>query len=89
MDMLFPEKEDTRPAAIQKTVRTVQWIQAVVVTCAALYLYGVSITPLLAGVVILIISEATIRLTVRKKNTNEKSRPVCNQLQVGRLFYEI
>lgn len=67
MDMLFPEKEDTRPAAIKRIVRTVQWIQAAVVTCAALYLYGVSVTPLLVGAVILIISEATIRLTVEKK----------------------
>ncbi|HJF32374.1 MAG TPA: ABC transporter permease [Sporosarcina psychrophila] len=68
MDMLFPEKEDTRPAAIKKTVRTVQWIQAAVVACAALYLYGMSVIPLLAGVVILIISEATIRLTGEKKD---------------------
>ncbi|WP_438297845.1 ABC transporter permease [Sporosarcina sp. FA15] len=67
MDMLFPEKEDTRPDAIKRIVRTVQWIQAAVVTCAALYLYGVSVTPLLVGAVILIISEATIRLTVEKK----------------------
>ncbi len=42
MDMLFPEKEDTRPDAIKRIVRTVQWIQAAVVICAALYLYGVS-----------------------------------------------
>jgi ABC-2 type transport system permease protein len=67
MDMLFPEKEDTRPDAIKRTVRTVQWIQTAVVICAALYLYGMSLTPLLVGAVILIISEATIRLTVEKK----------------------
>jgi len=67
MDMLFPEKEDTRPDAIKRIVRTVQWIQAAVVICAALYLYGLSLTPLLVGAVILIISEATIRLTVEKK----------------------
>ncbi len=67
MDMLFPEKEDTRPDAIKRIVRTVQWIQAAVVICAALYLYGVSVTPFLVGAVILIISEATIRLTVEKK----------------------
>lgn len=67
MDMLFPEKEDTRPGSIKRTVRTVQWIQAAVVICAALYLYGVSLTPLLVGAIILIISEATIRLTVEKK----------------------
>ncbi|MBO0588947.1 ABC transporter permease [Sporosarcina sp. E16_8] len=67
MDKLFPEKEDTRPGAIKKIVRTVQWIQAAVVVCAALYLYGVSVTTFLVGAVILIISEATIRLTVEKK----------------------
>lgn len=67
MDMLFPEKEDTRPGAIKRIVRTVQWIQAAVVICATLYLYGVSSTPLLVGAVILIISEATIRLTVENK----------------------
>jgi len=67
MDMLFPEKKDARFNAINSTVRTVQWIQAAVVTSAALYLYGVSVTPLLAGAVILIISEATIRLTGEKK----------------------
>jgi ABC-2 type transport system permease protein len=67
MDMLFPEKEDTRPGAIKKIVRTVQWIQAAVVTIAALYLYGITITPFLLGAVILIISEATISLTSEKK----------------------
>lgn len=67
MDVLFPEKEDTRPNAINRTVRAVQWIQAAVGICAALYLYGMSVTPLLVGAVILIISEATIRLTVEKK----------------------
>ncbi|NYF26017.1 ABC transporter permease [Sporosarcina sp. JAI121] len=66
MDMLFPEKEEARPAAIKKIVRTVQWIQAAVVTISALYLYGMSTTPLLVGAVILIISEATIRLTAEK-----------------------
>ncbi len=68
MDMLFPEKEDTRPAAIKKTVRAVQWIQATAVTIAALYLYGITVTPFLLGAVILIISEATISLTSEKKD---------------------
>jgi len=63
MDMLFPEKEDARPASIRKIVRSVQWIQAAVVTVASLYLYGVSTIPFLLGAVILITSEATIRLT--------------------------
>ena len=67
MDILFPEKEDTRPAAIRKTVRAVQWIQAASVTIAAIFFYGITITPFLFGAVILIISEATIRLTGEKK----------------------
>ena len=67
MDMLFPEKEDARPGSIRKIVRSVQWIQAAVVTVASLYLYGVSIIPFLVGAVILITSEATIRLTGEKK----------------------
>ena len=68
MDMLFPEKEDRRPNAIRKTVRLVQWIQALVVAIAALFLYGLSTTPFLVGAVVLIVSEATIRLTGEKKN---------------------
>ena len=67
MDMLFPEMEDTRPGAIRKMVRRVQWIQAATVIIVTLFLYGVSITPFLIGAVILIISEATIRLTGEKK----------------------
>lgn len=67
MDMLFPEKEDTRPAAIKKMVHSVQWIQVAVVTVTALFLYGISATPLLIGAVVIIISEATIRLTGEKK----------------------
>ena len=47
MDILFPEKEDTRPAAIRKTVRAVQWIQAASVTIAAIFFYGITITPFL------------------------------------------
>ena len=66
MDMLFPERQDTRPAAIRKVVRTVQWIQALVVMIAALFLFGFTTTPFLIAAVILIISEATIRLTEDK-----------------------
>ncbi|WP_342506196.1 ABC transporter permease [Sporosarcina sp. FSL K6-2383] len=67
MDMLFPETEDTRPAAIKRLVRSVQWIQATVVTVTALLLYGIATTPFLIGAVVVIISEATIRLTGEKK----------------------
>ncbi len=63
MDMLFPERMETRPGAIQKNVRMVQWIQALLVFISALFLYGISSTPLLLGGVILLISEVTIRFT--------------------------
>ena len=67
MDMLFPEKEDTRPAAIRKIVRIVQWLQALLITISALFFYGITVTPILIGIISLIISEATIRLTGEKK----------------------
>lgn len=67
MDMLFPERADTRPAAIQRTVHIVQWIQALVVLISAFFLFGLSTTPFLLGVIILVISEATIQLTKEKK----------------------
>lgn len=70
MDMLFPEPQHTRPVAIQKVVRTVQWIQAGIVVITALFVYKAFLTPLLIGAVILIISEATIRLTGEKKDGN-------------------
>ncbi|MCG7337506.1 ABC transporter permease [Sporosarcina sp. ACRSM] len=63
MDMLFPERMETRPGAIRKNVRTVQWIQAILVFISALFLYGISSTPLLLAGVILLISEVTIRFT--------------------------
>lgn len=68
MDMLFPVSRDARPAAIRKTVRTVQWIQAAAVTLAACFLYGFASTPFLVGAVVLIISEATIRLAKEKED---------------------
>lgn len=67
MDMLFPEPENMRLVAIRKNVRTVQWIQAGIVVIAAFFVYKAFLTPILIGAVILIISEATIRLTGEKK----------------------
>lgn len=66
MDMLFPERENTRPAAIRKTVRFVQWLQALFVTIAAFFAFGLTTTPFLLGVIILIISEVTIQSTKEK-----------------------
>ena len=66
MDMLFPERENTRPAAIRKTVRIVQWIQALLVMIAALFAFGITPTPFLLVVIVLIASEGTIQLTKEK-----------------------
>lgn len=67
MDMLFPEGQETRATAIQKTVRIIQWLQAFLVMVAGLYLYGLSATPFLLAVAIIVISEMTIRLSKGKK----------------------
>lgn len=67
MDWLFPEKVDSRPQAIRRMVRVVQWLQILLVGLTAIFNYGLSITPLLILVVMLIISEATIRLTREKE----------------------
>jgi len=67
MDMLFPINENSRSVAIRGTVRSVQYIQALVVTIAALFLFGLTTTPFLLGVVVLIVSEVTIRMVKEKK----------------------
>ncbi|MFS0577219.1 ABC transporter permease [Sporosarcina sp. 179-K 3D1 HS] len=67
MDRLFPEKEDSRPQAIRKLVRVVQWIQIVFVGLAACLNFGLSLNPLLIIAVMFIVSEATIRLTHEKE----------------------
>ena len=67
MDMLFPERADTRPAAINKTVRTVQWLQALLVMISGFFLFGFSVTPFILGLVVFVVSEATIRLAKEKK----------------------
>ena len=67
MDMLFPERKDTRPAAIRKTVRFVQWIQALLLMIAAFIAYGLTPTPFLLVVIVLIVSEGTIQLTKEKQ----------------------
>ena len=66
MDMLFPERENTRPAAIRKMVRSVQWIQALFVLLAALLSGGFSPTPFLLALIVIVVSEATIQLTKEK-----------------------
>lgn len=66
MDMLFPERENSRPTAIRKTVRFVQWLQAALVMIAALLVFGFTTTPFILGIIILIISEVTIQSTKEK-----------------------
>ncbi len=67
MDMLFPVKGNTRPNAIRKTVRTVQWIQALLVIISAFFLFGLSSTPLILFFVMIVVSELTIRLIKENK----------------------
>lgn len=68
MDMLFPEPSINRTKAIQRNVRGVQWIQAGLVLCTGIITFGWSVTPLLLGGVVLIVSEITIRSTREKDN---------------------
>ncbi len=67
MDMLFPIGVDARKIAITKITRVVQWIQALSVMIVAFISFGFTLTPILFGLVIVIISEATIRLTKEKE----------------------
>lgn len=66
MDMLFPERTNTRPTAISRIVRSVQWIQALIVTIAALFAFGFVLPSFLLGVIILVLSEVTIQFTKEK-----------------------
>lgn len=63
MDMLFPEKPTVRERAIAKTVRIVQWIQAGFVFLIGLFTFGLSFPAVLLLVVVIIVSEVTIRST--------------------------
>lgn len=67
MDLLFPAKNDARKRSIWKIVRTVQVIQTVVVMAGSFSAFGLTVTPFLIGAVVLIVSEATIRLTKDKE----------------------
>ncbi|WJY27711.1 MULTISPECIES: ABC transporter permease [Sporosarcina] len=63
MDLLFPHAEETRGREIFRLTERVQWLQAVLVMVPAFILHGLSLTPVLLGGIVLIVSEATIRLT--------------------------
>lgn len=63
MDMLFPETDNTRTPAIRKTVSGVQLLQAMFVLVAGLIAIGISVTPVIMAAIVLIVSEATIRVS--------------------------
>lgn len=63
MDMLFPETDNTRTPAIRKTVSGVQLLQAMFVLVAGLIAIGISVTPVIMAAIVLIVSEATIRIS--------------------------
>ena len=64
MDQLFPEvREKSQSRAVRLLVRKLIWLQAIIALVAAIPLYGVGLTPVLIALVVLIVGEATIRLT--------------------------
>ena len=67
MDMLFPHAEETRGKEIFRLTERVQWLQAAMVVVAGFFTHGFTFTPFLLGAVVLIISEATIRLSSNKE----------------------
>ncbi|MCM3745321.1 ABC transporter permease [Sporosarcina luteola] len=66
MDMLFPESENTRVPAIRKTVSGVQLLQSFSVLVAGLITFGISLPPVIMAVLVLIVSEVTIRASNEK-----------------------
>ncbi len=66
MDMLFPEPQVFREQAIRQVVRAVQWIQAGLVFIVGIIAFGLSPTVGLLLVVMVIVSEITIRSTKKK-----------------------
>ncbi|MDS9472675.1 ABC transporter permease [Sporosarcina pasteurii] len=67
MDMLFPEPPTARGSAIQKTVRGVQWIQALFVAIVSLFALGWSVTVVVLFLIVIIVSELTIRSAKEKE----------------------
>ncbi|MFD1206760.1 MULTISPECIES: ABC transporter permease [Sporosarcina] len=63
MDMLFPEVDQTRFQAIRKTVSSAQWVQTAAVLITAFFIYGFSLTPFILSIVVIVISQLTIRRT--------------------------
>ncbi|GEN82773.1 protein EcsB [Sporosarcina luteola] len=69
MDMLFPQSESTRQPAIRKTVSAVQLLQALFVLITGFIVVGLSVSPVIMAVIVLLISEVTIRLSKEKAET--------------------
>lgn len=67
MDNLFPESADTRAPAIRKTVSAVQYIQALAVLLSGFIAIGISVTPVIVTLIILLVSEVTIRLSNKQR----------------------
>ncbi|MCM3758755.1 ABC transporter permease [Sporosarcina aquimarina] len=67
MDLLFPNTEEARPKEIFRLTERVQWLQAGLIVIASLLMHGLSVTPFVMGAIVLIISEATIRLSNNKE----------------------
>lgn len=63
MDMLFPEEVDSRPVAVRRFVRSLQWLQAAAVALVAVIYLGISLSTICAVVGIVIISELTVRFS--------------------------
>lgn len=61
MDMLYPINPTDRTKAIHHVVQRMQWAQALFVSLAAFFGFGLSYTPLLIGLIVLLVSEVTIR----------------------------
>ncbi|HLR10327.1 MAG TPA: ABC transporter permease [Sporosarcina sp.] len=62
MDMLYPIDAQSRTKAIRYVVQKMQWVQAILVALVAFLAFGLSSIPIVVGLIVLIVSEITIRL---------------------------
>lgn len=68
MDMLFPESSTVREEVIRRTVRSAQWIQACLVFIISVLVFQISLFAAVPALVIIAVSEITIRSTKKKEN---------------------
>ncbi|WP_339254166.1 ABC transporter permease [Sporosarcina sp. FSL W8-0480] len=69
MDMLFPAATNTRAPAIRKTVSSIQLLQALFVLIIGIVVGGISFTPIIMAIIVVVVSMATIRFS-DEKNTD-------------------